>query len=310
MPLLRADGVSHRFGPREVLRGLSFEVGRGEIFGFLGPNGAGKTTAFQVLCGLTAPTGGRLELGGQPVRPGDRRLRTRMGVVFQSLSLDLKLTARENLLLGAALYRIGRPDARARARELLELTELTDRADEPVQRFSGGMRRRLEIARALIHRPEILVMDEPTAGLDEVAFQRTWTRLIELRERTQLTILLTTHRPEEAERCDRLAVLQGGRIVACESPDALRRRVSGDVIVIEADDADALARALGAKLGLAARVEAPARLTLEHERGHELIPRIVEAFAPGRIRSLGLRRPSLGDAFVKLTGHLLAEDEA
>src|SRR5262249_10119009 len=129
-------------------------------------------------------------------------------------------------------------------------------------------------------------------------------------ERRRLRVVLAAARPGEAEGCDRVAVVQGGRIVACESPDALRRRVSGDVIVIDADDADALARALGAKLGLAARVEAPARLTLEHERGHELIPRLVEAFAPGRIRSLGLRRPSLGAAFVKLTGHLLAEDEA
>src|SRR5262249_10845633 len=157
---LRADGIVHRFGQRSVLDGLSFSVARGEAFGFLGPNGAGKTTAFHVLCGLLLPTAGTLRLCGEPVRPGDRQLRTRMGVVFQSLSLDLKLTARENLLLGAALYRIPPAQAQKRADELLALFELADRAGEAVQKLSGGMRRRLEIARALIHGPEILVMDE------------------------------------------------------------------------------------------------------------------------------------------------------
>jgi len=302
---LLADGIVHRYGDRTVLDGLSFSVARGEAFGFLGPNGAGKTTAFHVLCGLLLPTAGTLRLAGEPVRPGDRRLRTRMGVVFQSLSLDLKLTARENLLLGAALYRIPRAEAKKRADELLALVELADRAGDAVQKFSGGMRRRLEIARALIHRPEILVMDEPTSGLDEATFQRTWVRLHELRARESLTILLTTHRPEEAEKCDRLAVLAGGRIVACETPDQLRQRVSGDIVTIEADAPDEIAREVAEKFGVAARVS-EGRVVIERERGHELIPRLVEAFPPGRLRTVGMRRPSLGDVFVKITGEELS----
>ena len=301
---LRADGIAHRYGDRVVLDGLSFGVARGEAFGFLGPNGAGKTTTFHVLCGLLAPTAGELRLGEEPVRPGDRRLRTRMGVVFQSLSLDLKLTARENLLLGAALYRIPRAEAQKRADELLAMMDLADRAREAVQKFSGGMRRRLEIARALIHRPEILVMDEPTSGLDEATFQRTWVRLHELRARDGLTILLTTHRPEEAEKCDRLAILSGGKIVACETPDELRQRVSGDIVTIEAEAPEEVARVINEKFGVAARI-AEGRVVIERERGHELIPRLVEAFTPGRLRTVGMRRPSLGDAFVKITGEEL-----
>jgi ABC-2 type transport system ATP-binding protein len=301
---LRADRIVHHYGDRSVLEGLSFAVARGEAFGFLGPNGAGKTTTFHVLCGLLAPTAGELRLGDEPVRPGDRKLRTRMGVVFQSLSLDLKLTARENLLLGAALYRIPRAEAQKRTDELLALMDLADRAREAVQKFSGGMRRRLEIARALIHKPEILVMDEPTSGLDEQTFQRTWMRLHELRAKDGLTILLTTHRPEEAEKCDRLAVLAGGRIVACETPDQLRHRVSGDIVMIEGESPDEIARAVNEKFGVPARV-AEGRVIIERERGHELIPRLVEAFPPGRLRTVGMRRPSLGDAFVKMTGEEL-----
>ena len=301
---LRADGIFHRYGERAVLEGLSFGVARGEAFGFLGPNGAGKTTTFHILCGLLAPTAGELRLGDRVVRPGDRRLRTRMGVVFQSLSLDLKLTARENLLLGAALYRIPRAEARKRADELLTMMDLADRAREAVQKFSGGMRRRLEIARALIHKPEILVMDEPTSGLDEATFQRTWARLHELRAKEQLTILLTTHRPEEAEKCDRLAILSGGKIVACETPDELRHRVSGDIVTLEAENPDEIVRAVNEKFAVGARL-AEGRVVIERERGHELIPRLVEAFPAGRLRTVGMRRPSLGDAFVKITGEEL-----
>src|SRR5262249_10484960 len=181
VPLIEARDLEHRYRERRVLTGVSFAVAEAEIFGFLGPNGAGKTTTFRVLCGLAAPSAGDLRLAGAKVAAGDRRLRARMGVVFQSSALDAKLTGRENLLLSAALYRVPRATAQARTSERLELMELGERADEPVARYSGGMRRRLDIARALVHRPSILVMDEPTAGLDEPSFQRTWARLFELR---------------------------------------------------------------------------------------------------------------------------------
>ena len=312
MALLEARDLCHSYGDRKVLDGLSFEIQRGEVFGFLGPNGAGKTTTFQLLTGLLTAQSGELRLEGRKVVLGDRRLRLKLGVVFQSPSLDQKLTARENLALGAALYAVPRKAARERVARLLDFAELSDRADEPVQRFSGGMRRRLELARALVHSPEILILDEPTSGLDEASFQRAWARLARLREEEGLTVLVTTHRPEEAERCQRLLVLHRGRAAACDSVEGLRGRVSGDVVTVDLGDglepADAV-RTLQEKLGLEAR-PGDRSVTIEHERGHEWIPRIVEAFPQGSLRAVNLRRPSLADVFLTLTGRALELDEA
>jgi ABC-2 type transport system ATP-binding protein len=300
-PFLKAEGLRHSYGARRVLDGLSFEVARGEVFGFLGPNGAGKTTTFHILTGLLSAQQGSLFLEGQPVRAGDRRLRSRLGVVFQAPSLDLKLTARENLAFGAALYTVPRSLALPRIDRLLAFAELSDRADESAGRLSGGMRRRLELARALVHRPSLLVMDEPTSGLDEASFQRTWTRLAELRSEMGLTVLITTHRPEEAERCQRLLVLHQGRAVALGSPDVLRERVSGDVISLQSADPEGVARTLRERFALDPRV-VDGQVLVERERGHEWVPRLVEAFPAGALRSVSLRRPSLGDVFLKLTG--------
>jgi ABC-2 type transport system ATP-binding protein len=243
------------------------------------------------------------------VDPRDRALRARTGVVFQSPSIDAKLTCRENLLLAAALFRLPRAEARERTARLLEEAGLADRAGEPAGRLSGGLRRRLELARALVHRPSLLLLDEPTTGLDAAAFARTWEAIEGLRRSEGLTALLTTHRPEEAERCDRLAVLSRGRVVACETPEALRSRVSGDVLALEADDPAPLALELRARLGLEPRA-VEGGVEVVHPRGHELVPRIVEAFPPGRFRSVAVRRPTLADAFLRLTGASLAEDEA
>jgi ABC-2 type transport system ATP-binding protein len=302
--LLSVESVAHRFGERVVLRDLSFSVARGEVFGLLGRNGAGKTTAFQVLLGLVSPQAGRFVLDGRPVRPGDRAVRARVGVVFQGTCLDQKLTARENLRLSAALHGLRGPDAEARVASLLERANLATRADEPVQKFSGGMRRRLEIARALVHGPALLVLDEPTSGLDEASFQRTWADL-RARVAEGLSIVLTTHRPEEAARCDRLAVLEGGEIVAVDTPEGLCARVSGDVVTLHARDPEALAREVATKFSCAAEVRDGA-VHLEAARGHELVPRLVEAFPTGRFDAVALRRPTLADAFLALTGHALA----
>jgi ABC-2 type transport system ATP-binding protein len=289
-----------------VLHDLSFEVRPGEIFGFLGPNGAGKSTLFSVLTGLLPPAAGELRLDGRVVAFGARELRARMGVVFQEPSLDAKLTARENLLLGAALFALPRAAARERADRLLAAAGLADRAGDLAGRLSGGMRRRLELARALVHQPSILVLDEPTTGLDAAAFRRAWEALLALRQEEGLTLLLTTHRPDEAERCDRLAVLDRGRIVACETPEALRARVRGDVVVVEADEPGPLAAEIATRLGLDARA-GPSAVTIERERGHELVPRLVEAFPAGRFRSVSVRRPTLADAFLDVTGQALEE---
>jgi ABC-2 type transport system ATP-binding protein len=301
---LSVEGVAVRRRGREVLRGVSLEVRAGEIFGLLGPNGAGKSTLFAILAGLLAPDTGRFLLDGVEIAPGARVLRARAGIVFQESALDIKLTPAENLRLAAALHRVPRAEARARIRVLLEQAGLAPRAHEPAERLSGGLRRRLELARALVHRPALLMMDEPTAGLDAAAFRAFWEAMEALRREDRVTIVLTTHRPDEAERCDRLAVLSRGRIVACEPPDALRARVAGDLVVVEADDPEAVARTLGERAGIVARVR-PDGVQVERQAGHTLVPRIVEVFPPGRLRAISVRRPTLADAYLAVTGDAL-----
>ncbi len=306
-PRLAVRDVAARRGGREVLRGVSLEVAPGEILGLLGPNGAGKSTLFAIVAGLLRPDAGTFFLDGREIAAGARALRARAGIVFQEPGLDGKLTAEENLRLAAALHRVPRAAARATAARLLAEAGLADRAREPVERLSGGMRRRLELARALVHGPALLVMDEPTTGLDAAAFRGYWDRIDALRREAGTAVVVTTHRPDEAERCDRLAVLAGGRIVACDTPDALRARVSGDVLVLDGDDREGLARALGERLGLPARVRADG-VHVVREQGHALVPRVVEAFPAGRLRSVSLRRPTLADAYLAVTGEALEGD--
>jgi ABC-2 type transport system ATP-binding protein len=306
---LSLEGIAFRYGAREVLRGVSLEVAPGEIFGLLGPNGAGKSTLFAILAGLLPAGAGRFLLDGRPIAAGARELRARTGVVFQEPSLDGKLGPAENLRLAAALHRVPPAEARARIARLLEAAGLADRGREPVDRLSGGLRRRLELARALVHRPAILLMDEPTTGLDAAAFRATWDGLDALRREEDVTVIVTTHRPDEAERCDRLAVLAHGRIVACERPEVLRARVPGDVVVIDAEDREPLAAEITARLGVPAAARADG-VHVERERGHELVPRLVEAFPAGRFRAVQLRRPSLADAYLALTGERLEEAAA
>jgi len=302
-------GLAVERGGRPVLRDVSFDLHAGEVLGILGPNGAGKTTLFQVLCGLVAPSGGRIALDGRAIAPGARELRVASGIVFQSPALDPRLGARQNLALAAALHGVGRAEIRRRSREWLERIDLAQRADEPVSRLSGGMRRRVEIVRALMHEPELLVLDEPTTGLDEAAFRRVWRDLLDLRDRRGLSLLLTTHRAEEAERCDRIAILDHGRFVACDTPESLRSAVRGDLLVLEAQNPEASAALLRERLGLEPRL-ADGRLTLRRERAHELVPRVVECLPAGELRSIGVRHTGLGEVFLELTGHELDADTA
>jgi ABC-2 type transport system ATP-binding protein len=305
-PRLAVRGVAARRGGREVLRDVSLEIAPGEIVGLLGPNGAGKSTLFAILAGLLRPDAGTFLLDGEPIAPGARVFRARAGIVFQEPGLDGKLSAEENLRLSAALHRVPPDVARRRVARLLAEAGLAGRAREPVERLSGGMRRRLELARALVHAPSLLVMDEPTNGLDAAAFRAWWEAIAALRRAEGTTVVVTTHRPDEAERCDRLAVLAGGTLVACDTPDALRARVSGDVVVVDGDDREALARDLAARLGLEARVRADG-VHVSREHGHLLVPRLVEAFPAGRLRSVALRRPTLADAYLAVTGSALEE---
>ena len=307
-PLLQLDGLTRRFKERVVLDGLSLGVGAGEIVGLLGPNGAGKSTTFQLLAGLLAPDGGRVLFEGRPLSLQDAALRRQMGILFQRGSLDDLMSARENLLLGARLYGLSGGWARARVEEMLRLIGLQERGDERVSTWSGGMRRRLELARALVHQPRIVLMDEPTQGLDEASFRSFWAHLKALREAEGLTVLLTTHRPEEAELCDRLAVLDGGRLVACDTPAALAARVGGDILTLEAAEPEVLVAELRERLGLEARV-VEGRVQVEVEQGHALVPRLVEALPAGRLASISLRRPTLADVFLQMTGRALGADQ-
>ena len=305
-PRLSLLGVSFWRGAREVLRDVSFSAFEGEILGLLGPNGAGKSTLFSILAGLLFPKAGEVRLDGEKVPHFARALRAASGIVFQSPGLDRKLSARENLELAAALHLVPRKEARRRAQELLESLGLGGRTREPVERLSNGMQRRVELCRALIHSPSILVMDEPTTGLDTASFRAFWAEVERRRLALSTTVVLATHRPEEAEHCDRLVVLAGGRVVADETPRALLARVHGDVVVVEAQDPEAVAAEIEARLGLAARVREGA-VHVEHEAGHTLVPRIVEAFPKGRLLAVSIRRPTLADAYLSLTGSSLEE---
>jgi ABC-2 type transport system ATP-binding protein len=301
-PLLGVHDLRRRFGARAALDGVSFEVAAGEIVGLLGPNGAGKTTAFRLLSGLLPADGGRIELRGQPVRATDRGYRSRLGVVFQEPSIDLKLSGRENLALGAALYGLPRGRAAQRIEQALALMELGARADEAAATYSGGMRRRIEIARGLLHDPELLLLDEPGRGVDPEALRRIWDQLGRLRAERGLSIVVTTHQPDEAERCDRIVILDAGRVCATGTPDELRAQVAGDLVSVRGDGPAELAALITRRLGLAARLTGGDQVTIETPRGHELVPRVAELFPAGRLRSIATARPTLADVFAKLTG--------
>jgi ABC-2 type transport system ATP-binding protein len=304
---LGVRGLTYSYGSREVLRGLDFEVRRGEVFGLLGPNGSGKSTGLGVLAGLLPRQGGEVSWDGRPVSSFTRAWRAATAVVFQSPAIDEKLTARQNLSLAARIQGLSGADAARRVERGLEQASLSDRADDLVSKFSGGMTRRLDLARALLPDPELLLMDEPTAGLDEAAFREAWERLDAMREGRELTILVATHRPDEAARCHRLAVVSEGRVAAVRTPEELRAEVGNDVLALTSDDTPALRDELAATFQLDGRIEG-GELLVECEAGHALIPRLVEGLPPGRLETVSLRRPSLADAFFRISGHRLDEE--
>jgi ABC-2 type transport system ATP-binding protein len=300
-PRLRVTGLVRRYGARVALDGVGFDVAPGEVFGLLGPNGAGKTTAFRLLSGLLPPDAGTFALDGRTVSPADPAYRARLGVVFQEPSLDLKLSGRENLRLGAALYGLPRAVSEPRIAEALRVMELGARADEACAKYSGGMRRRIEIARVLLHDPDLLLLDEPGRGVDPDALRRIWDELDARKASRGMSLIVTTHQPEEAERCDRIALLDGGRITATGTPDELRARVAGDVVRVRGEKPEELAETIRARLGLAGSI-VDGDVVLEAPRGHEVVPRVVELFPPGRLASVATSRPTLADVFAKLTG--------
>ena len=302
MTTLVVDNLTHRYGDRLALNAVSFTVQRGELFGLLGPNGGGKTTLFRILTTLMNPIEGSVRLDGGPI---DRR---KIGVVFQSPSLDKKLTVLENLRHQGHIYGQRGAQLRARIDELLARFGLTDRANEMVEKLSGGLRRRVELAKGLLHKPELLLLDEPSTGLDPLARRDLGNYLQELRDKDGVTVLLTTHIMEEADRCNRLALLDRGKLVALDSPHALKERVGGDVVTVGIRDADGMLARIEKRFGVKPTIVDRA-LHVEWPRGHEFVPALVEAF-PGEIDWVSVGKPTLEDVFIHLTGHRLEEQSA
>ena len=304
---VQVQGLVHDYGERRVLRGLDFSVGQGEIFGLLGPNGGGKTTLFRILATLLRPAGGRALVAGQDVAREAAGVRRSIGVVFQSPALDRRLTVRENLDVQGRLYGLGGRALRQAGDEMLRRVGLGERADDRVAALSGGLMRRAEIAKGLLHRPRLLLMDEPSSGLDPGARQDLWVLLRELRQRDATTVLLTTHLMDEAERCDRLAILSDGMLVAEGTPREMKDGIGGDVIVIATASPEEIRSGVEARFGGPVQI-VDGTVRIERPSGHELIPRIVEAFAD-RIDSVTLGRPTLLDVFIHRTGHRFSGDE-
>ena len=308
MPAIEVADVSYRYPQRQALANVGLTVNEGEIFAFLGPNGGGKTTLFRLLATLVPLQEGSIRVLGSDVRTEAHQVRRQIGVVFQAPSLDKKLTVAENLKYQGWLYGLAGQQLRQRCEQMLQQLGVADRAADRVETLSGGLRRRVELAKACLHGPRLLLMDEPSTGLDPAARIDLWRYLRQLRDRQGVTVVLTTHLLEEAEKADRLAIMAAGQVVALDSPDNLRAEVGGDAITIAAADAAALADAIEARFGLQGSVLGDT-LRLHEESGHVWIPRLVEAL-PAEIRSITVGKPTLEDVFIARTGHRFWDEVA
>ncbi|HLJ28051.1 MAG TPA: ATP-binding cassette domain-containing protein [Candidatus Angelobacter sp.] len=298
---IKIEGLRHSYGQRAALNGISFDVRPGEIFGLLGPNGSGKTTLFRILSTLMLPTAGRAIIAGFDAASQPDEVRRRIGVVFQSQSIDIKLTAAENLWHQGHLYGLWGGVLQERIREMLQRVGLADRSKEKVETFSGGMQRRVELAKGLMHRPGLLLLDEPTTGLDPGARRDLWQYLHELRRQERVSVIITTHLMEEAERCDRLAILNLGEIVGLGTPAELRSQIGGDVILLEATQPESLAKRIEQKFMVACTV-LDGKIRMERKEGQRFITDLVESF-PGEIQAISVSKPTLEDVFIHRTGH-------
>jgi ABC-2 type transport system ATP-binding protein len=321
MPTVSANGSSppsaitvrdlaKNFGEVRAVQGVSFEVATGEVFGFLGPNGAGKTTTINMLCTLAKPTSGVATVAGHDVVRERDDVRRHIGLVFQDPTLDGYLTAAQNLRLHADLYGVQSDLVQPRMRQVMEMVGLWDRKDSPVATFSGGMRRRLEIARGLMHSPRVLFLDEPTIGLDPQTRRSIWGYIRELKEREEITIFMTTHYMDEAEWCDRIAIMDHGQIVALDAPERLKAGVGRDRITIHTDDDQAAIAALRERFGIEAGISEGA-VTFGVTSGEEFVPRLFTEWDPAdpAIRSVSVSRPTLDDVFMSYTGTTIRDAE-
>jgi ABC-2 type transport system ATP-binding protein len=307
-PAVSVRGLQKRYGDVEAVAGIDFDVATGETFGFLGPNGAGKSTTIGMLCTLVRPSGGRATVAGRDVTAERDEVRRNIGLVFQDTTLDGYLTAEQNLRLHAELYGVPRAAVGDRMRQVMEMVALWERRDSLVRTFSGGMKRRLEIARGLLHSPRVLFLDEPTVGLDPQTRSSIWGYIRDLRAREDITIFLTTHYMDEAEYCDRIAIMDRGRIIVLDTPEALKASVGRDRVQIATDDDDAAIVALRERFGVEATV-AEGLVTIAVESGEAFVPRLFAQLGVP-IRSVSVSRPSLDDVFMSYTGTTIRDAEA
>ena len=308
MAAVRVSGLTKTYGDVEAVRGIDFEVAEGEVFGFLGPNGAGKTTTIKILCTLAHPTSGRAEVAGHDVFEERNEVRRNIGLVFQEPTLDGYLTAEQNLRFHGELYGVPRAQLRARMDEVLTMVGLYERRADLVQTYSGGMRRRLEIARGLLHSPHVLFLDEPTIGLDPQTRASIWDYIAELRRREQITVFVTTHYMDEAEHCDRIAIMNEGQIAVIDTPDALKSGIGSDRVQIRTSDDQAAITALRNVFGIEAAIHEEL-VTFAVPGGAEFVPRLfAELEVP--VETVTVTRPSLDDVFMTYTGTTIRDAEA
>lgn len=305
-PAVEVAHLTHVYGARVALDDVSFAVTPGEIFGLLAPNGGGKTTLFRVLATLVAPTAGQARIFGEDTIRNPLAVRRQIGVVFQSPSLDPRLTVGENLRHQGHLYSLRGNDLRRRMEEMLSRVNVSDRARDRVQKLSGGLRRRVEIAKGLLHRPKLLLLDEPSSGLDAGARRDLRLYLRQLRDQSGVTVCLTTHFMGEADSCDRLGILDRGHLVALGSPESLKKKIGGDVIVLETAAPEQLREQIQQRFGGEASV-LDGMVRLERPQGHRFITDLVESF-PGQIDGVSLAKPTLEDVFIHETGHRFWEE--
>ncbi len=306
-PAIIVQGLAHRYGDHRALQGIEFTVESGEIFGLLGPNGGGKTTLFRILSTLLPVQEGSASILKFDVSTQPDQVRYLIGVTFQSPSLDPKLTVRENLTHQAHLYGLLGKDMRNRIDRQLQRLGLTERHADRVESLSGGLKRRVEIAKGLLHDPRVLLLDEPSTGLDPGARHDLWRYLQQLRDEAGVTVLVTTHLMEEAERCDRLGILDAGRLVALGSPDELRATVGGDCITIHCEHPVEFSAQIAERFCVQPK-QIGQQLRIERERGHELLRDVVEAF-PDAVSTVSFGKPTLEDVFIDRTGHRFWDDE-
>lgn len=308
MQIIRVENLVKKFGNISAVSGISFEVEENTIFGFLGPNGAGKTTTINILCTLLAPTSGNAFLNGHNCYSESSEVRKSIGIVFQDSSLDKDLTARENLVFHAYLYNVRKSERRKRVEDALDFAGLSERGDDLVKTFSGGMKRRLEVARGLIHRPRVLFLDEPTIGLDPQSRANLWEFITELPKKNNVTIFMTTHYMDEAEVCDKIAIIDKGRIISSGTPQELKKIIGGDVIYLKTDDNRKAVAEIRDIFGVEAS-EKDGEIFIPSLKGDDFIPALIREIGE-RVLSVRMQRPTLNDVFLKLTGKEIRDEPA